>query len=95
MSSQAFLVNCGDIRAPAPAGRMQAETRWTRIARVGDAPEEVRWRTNKDEPDSFIERMRPVRIGYGDGRRHVAPSAGPRPSPTAPSSSAHADRRSS
>ena len=63
-----FMAGLGIIVTPHSAQRqlclsMPAATYAALVERVGDALDyDVRWRPNEDEPDGFVERVRPLEL---------------------------------
>lgn len=63
-----FMAGLGIIVTPHSAPRqlcltMPAATYAALVERVGDALDyDVRWRPNADEPDGFVERVRPLEL---------------------------------
>ena len=56
---------------------MPAETYAALVARVGDALDyDVRWRSCADEPDGFVERVRPLELTNGIQRAAGCPQCG-------------------
>ena len=55
-----------DIAITAQRLAMRADVYEALVERVGDVLDyEIRWLPNEDEPDGFVERVRPLELSYG------------------------------